>query len=115
MATHRGRRRIARSDGGGQAPRPVPNGVQLAAGVRLVRAGSKAKLPVLACGDGKVQLNESAVAILTLCDGSRSREEIVAQVTSTSSNGALAADVEAFLDAARARGWIVHANSEHRD
>ena len=31
-----------------------------------------------------MQLNESAVAILTLCDGSRSREEIVAHVTSTS-------------------------------
>jgi pyrroloquinoline quinone biosynthesis protein D len=62
---------------------------------------------VLACADGKVQLNEGAVAILSLCDGSRNREEIVTQVALRSQGGALAADIRAFLDAACARGWIV--------
>jgi pyrroloquinoline quinone biosynthesis protein D len=108
MAADRGRRRVAaRGNGKGKAPRATLNGIQLAAGVRLVRAGTKQKVPMLVCADDKVQLNESAVAILRLCDGSRSREQIVAEVLQRASNRALAADVGAFLDAAQARGWIV--------
>jgi pyrroloquinoline quinone biosynthesis protein D len=107
MATDRGRRRIVRGDGKGKAPRSTPHGVQLAAGVRLVRAGTKQKLPMLVYADGKVQLNEGALAILQLCDGSRSREEIVEEAAQHSPEHSLAADIIAFLDAARARGWII--------
>jgi pyrroloquinoline quinone biosynthesis protein D len=55
---------------------------------------------------GTVQLNESAAAILALCDGTRTRDEIVARIL-RSQDDQLAADVKAFLDAARRRRWIV--------
>jgi pyrroloquinoline quinone biosynthesis protein D len=61
---------------------------------------------VLASPTGPVQLNESAAAILELCDGTLTREEIVARIL-RSKDDSLADDVRAFLDAARHRGWIV--------
>lgn len=107
MAAERGRRRISRSQGRQRAPKTIAYGVQLAAGVRLVAAGSKQKVAMLICADGKVQLNDGAVAILRLCDGSRTLHQIVTEAAQHSPDGALAADISAFLDAARARGWIV--------
>jgi pyrroloquinoline quinone biosynthesis protein D len=62
---------------------------------------------MLQCPEGRVPLNESAVTILRLCNGAHSREEIIAEVSGHADGGALAADVSAFLDAARTRGWIV--------
>ena len=56
---------------------------------------------------GKVQLNGGATTILRLCDGSRSSDEIIASVVQSSPGQTLAADVAAFLDVARTRGWIV--------
>jgi pyrroloquinoline quinone biosynthesis protein D len=106
MAAEGGRRRTSRSQGRRGAPRTVAYGVQLAAGVRLVDAESK-KVAMLICADGKVQLNDGAVAILRLCDGSRTLQQIVTEAAQHSPDGALAADISAFLDAARARGWIV--------
>lgn len=111
MATDRGRRRTVRSNNKGAAPVSVLDGVQLAAGVRLVRTGARQKSLVLACADGKVPLNEGAVAILNLCDGSRSREEIVTEIAQRSLGGTLAADIRAFLDAACSRGWIIDPKS----
>ncbi len=61
---------------------------------------------VLTSPTGPVQLNESAAAILLLCDGTRSREEIVARIV-PSGDPTLAEDVRAFLDVARRRGWTV--------
>lgn len=110
MAAERGRRRIASGSGKRKASR-TPNGVQLAAGVRLVGAGAKHKVAMLVCADGKVQLNEGAVAILRLCDGSRTREQIVSQAAKHSPRGALVADIGEFLDAARARGWIIEVDA----
>jgi pyrroloquinoline quinone biosynthesis protein D len=107
MATDRGRRRIGRGDDKRTSPRSTSNGVQLAAGVRLIRSGTKQKLPVLVYADEEVQLNEGALAILQLCDGSRSRDQIVEEAAQRSSEHSLEADIIAFLDAARARGWIV--------
>jgi pyrroloquinoline quinone biosynthesis protein D len=56
---------------------------------------------------GRVQLNGSAVAILRLCDGSRSRAEVVAEMVRRSRSHLLVSDIGEFLDAARARKWIV--------
>jgi Coenzyme PQQ synthesis protein D (PqqD) len=53
-----------------------------------------------------VQLNESAAAILALCDGTLTREDVVARILRQKGNQ-LADDVNAFLDAARRRRWIV--------
>ncbi len=55
---------------------------------------------------GSIQVNETAATILGLCDGTHTREEIVGRIV-RERGGALAADVRAFLDAARKRGWIV--------
>jgi pyrroloquinoline quinone biosynthesis protein D len=112
MAADRSRRRIVKGDAKGSAPRSTRNGIQLAAGVRLVEAGTKQQVSMLICADEKIQLNENAVAILRLCDGSRSRQEIVAEVAQRSRDRTLAADIGAFLDAAQARGWIVEAKEE---
>jgi len=79
--------------------------VRLAAGHHLQRdpAGSG---HLLISPTGSVQLNESAAAILALCDGTRTREELVARIV-RAKDDRLADDVRAFLDAARRRGWIV--------
>lgn len=80
-------------------------GVQLAPGFRLAE-----RLPndyVLESPTGAVQLNDTAAAILRLCDGSRSSAKIVAELARRSPGGALADDVNEFLQAARERGWIV--------
>lgn len=55
---------------------------------------------------GPIQLNESAAMILGLCNGTHTREEIVARIVHQHGGG-LADDIRAFLDAAQRRGWIV--------
>jgi pyrroloquinoline quinone biosynthesis protein D len=61
---------------------------------------------VLVCPNGKVQLNRMAAAILRLCDGSRDRADLVAEVVRTSHPHTRAAEIAEFLDVARVRGWI---------
>ncbi len=56
---------------------------------------------------GIVQLNESAAAILALCNGTLTREQIVARVLPRSKEDSFAVDVREFLNAARRRGWLV--------
>lgn len=81
--------------------------LHLAAGVRLVRTHSKQKLTILRCADGNVRLNEGAAALLRLCDGSRTRAQIIRQASRKDAQHSLVVDIGAFLDAALARGWIV--------
>jgi pyrroloquinoline quinone biosynthesis protein D len=71
------------------------------------QAGSAAAQPVLIHPSGVVPLNESAAALLELCDGTRSFDEVVAQFAAQAGNADLAADAREFLEAARQRGWIV--------
>jgi hypothetical protein len=47
-----------------------------------------------------------AAAILRLCDGSRDRADLVAEVVRSSHPRTRAQEIMEFLDAARARGWI---------
>lgn len=86
---------------------PSGSGVRLAAGVRLDGGNKAGNMPVLVCPGGKVQLNEGAVAILRLCDGTRNRDDIVAELTRRSRRHTLPTDIAAFLEVAYARGWIV--------
>jgi coenzyme PQQ biosynthesis protein PqqD len=81
-------------------------GVRLAHGVHLDGGKETKEVFVLVCPDGRVQLNRIAAAILSLCDGSHSRAELVAAVVQGSNAQARAAEIIEFLDAARARGWI---------
>ena len=80
--------------------------VRLAAGCRLDGATGKQGAAVLVCPSGNVQLNRMAETILRLCDGSRAREEVVAEVVRLSHPHTRAVEIREFLDAARARGWI---------
>jgi pyrroloquinoline quinone biosynthesis protein D len=84
-----------------RAARPA---VRLARGIRF--DGGKDKDEVLVCPDGKVQLNRTAAAILRLCDGSRNREDVVAEVMRRSHKQTRAVEIMEFLDVARTRGWI---------
>ncbi|MDT7835284.1 pyrroloquinoline quinone biosynthesis peptide chaperone PqqD [Aquabacterium sp. OR-4] len=61
---------------------------------------------VLLYPEGLVKLNGSAGEILTRCDGARSVAELVALLEAAFSAQGLAPDVLAFLDMARAQGWI---------
>jgi pyrroloquinoline quinone biosynthesis protein D len=80
--------------------------VRLAAGVRLDGGTEQKAEVVLVCPNGNVQLNRMAEAILRLCDGSRARDEIVADVVRRSHPHTRAEEIVEFLDVARARGWI---------
>jgi pyrroloquinoline quinone biosynthesis protein D len=62
---------------------------------------------VLVLPAGVVPINESAAALLELCDGTRSFDEVVTQFVATAGDGALASDARDFLEAARLRGWVV--------
>jgi pyrroloquinoline quinone biosynthesis protein D len=75
--------------------------------VRLDAGNGQREAQTLVCPDGNVQLNGNAAAILCLCDGSRNCDQIVAEITQQLGPRALASDILAFLDEARARGWIV--------
>lgn len=98
-----GGRRPASRRSHGRAPRA---GVRLAAGVHLDGGNEEAGVLVLVCPNGNVQLNRMAAAILRLCDGSRDRENVVAEVVRRSQPHTRAKEITEFLDVARARGWI---------
>jgi len=104
MSRARGRRPVS-----GQQQGRAITGVRLAPGISLESdRGGKAKVAVmvLLSPNGPVQLNRIAAAILRLCDGSRDREGVVAEVVRRSTPHTRAAEIVEFLDAARARGWI---------
>lgn len=80
-------------------------------GARLARGHRLAQVcvtdgDVLSSPAGTVQLNSTAAAILALCDGTRTREQIVTYVVDAADDGG-AEDVRAFIDSAARRGWIL--------
>ena len=80
--------------------------IRLAPGIAL-SVDSEPSQALLLLTAGKVHLNRHALAILELCDGSRSRDRIIVDAMLRSPGSLRAADVVDFLEAARARGWIV--------
>jgi hypothetical protein len=56
---------------------------------------------------GQVLVNQHALTILELCDGSRSRDRVVVDAILGSAGCMRAADVLEFLDAAQLRGWLI--------
>jgi len=80
--------------------------VCLAPGIYLRGREESGAQVVLVCPDGNVQLNSMAAAILELCDGSRERMQIVAEILHKTDNRARSADIIEFLDAAGVRGWV---------
>ena len=90
----------------GGSRRPV---IRLAPGSQLSCEGSAAQSLVLVLAAGSVHLNQHAMAILELCDGSRSRDRVVVDAMLRAPGALRAADVVEFLDAAQLRGWIIEA------
>ncbi|HLS82359.1 MAG TPA: PqqD family peptide modification chaperone [Steroidobacter sp.] len=105
MSTGRGRHRTVSNRRKKHAQRPAL--VRLAPGVRLDGGEDDNAAIVLVCSQGRVQLNSGAAGILRLCDGSRDRNGIVAELMRGSPRRALALEIQEFLEAAHARGWIV--------
>ena len=102
MSRARGRRPVS-SKKQGRSGRTC---VRLAPGIRLDGDKAKDGVIVLMGPSGPVQLNRMAATILQLCDGSRDRETVVAEVVRQSHPRTRAAEIIEFLDVARARGWI---------
>ncbi|HZF71600.1 pyrroloquinoline quinone biosynthesis peptide chaperone PqqD [Sulfuricurvum sp.] len=63
---------------------------------------------VLLYPEGMVQLSFSAGEIMSLCDGTKSCEDIIGELTQKFSNDSIAADIVEFLDEAVSRDWIVY-------
>ncbi len=61
---------------------------------------------VLLYPEGMVQLNKSAAAILTRCDGARTIAEIVTDLERTYAVAGLTSDVCAFITLAIERTWL---------
>ena len=80
--------------------------LRLAPGIRLSGDGESADATLLVSSAGKVPLNEHAVVILELCDGSRTRDRVVMDAILRSGGTMRAADVAEFLNAAQSRGWL---------
>lgn len=80
----------------------------LAVGTRL-RYDAEREERMLLVPEGAVRLNETAAAVLELCDGSHSVEEIAGTLADRY-DGANAADIGNLLDALGARGFVVDAD-----
>jgi hypothetical protein len=89
-----------------ESSRPGRRLLKLAPGIRLSTDAESSAATLLVSSAGKVPLNDHAVAILALCDGSRTRDRVVMDAILRSSGAMRAADVAEFLDAAQARGWL---------
>jgi Coenzyme PQQ synthesis protein D (PqqD) len=86
---------------------PVHRPIKLAPGIELSREGDSSAVMFLVMTAGKVHLNGHALAILELCDGSRSRDRVVVDAMLRSPGGVRPDDVVEFLEAAQSRGWLI--------
>jgi pyrroloquinoline quinone biosynthesis protein D len=81
--------------------------IKLAPGIALRGDGEPPQDMLLVLTAGEVHLNRHALAILELCDGSRSRDRLIVDAMLRAPGLLRASDVADFLDSARSRGWIV--------
>ncbi len=64
---------------------------------------------VLLFPEGMIALNDSAAAILKLCDGTRDAAALVTDLEQQFPGAKLATEVASFLEIAHGRGWIIGA------
>lgn len=83
---------------------------ELARGVRL-RWDPVRGQHFLLYPEGALVLNASAVAVLELCDGMRSRYDIAGELTERFDGEEVADDVEELLTSLAARGLVVDAGT----
>ncbi len=84
---------------------PLRRTIRLAPGHQL-QTGPSRSGHELVSPKGPIQINETAAAILGMCNGKHTAEEIVTRALRLRDDS-LAEDIRAFLDAAQRRGWIV--------
>jgi pyrroloquinoline quinone biosynthesis protein D len=83
---------------------------------RVPRIAPKARLQwdevrerhVLLYPEGLVTLNDTGVAILTLCDGERTLADVVTTLEERYRTAGLAGDVATFLDGLAAKGLVIY-------
>ncbi|HXH01958.1 MAG TPA: pyrroloquinoline quinone biosynthesis peptide chaperone PqqD [Candidatus Competibacteraceae bacterium] len=61
---------------------------------------------VLLYPEGVVKLNQTAAAILRLCDGSRTVAALIGELENQYTGAGIADSVRRFLEVAHAKGWI---------
>jgi coenzyme PQQ biosynthesis protein PqqD len=81
---------------------------RLATGARL-RYDEVREEHVLLIPEGAVRLNPTAVAVLELCDGERTLEEIIGALSERYDGADVGGDVEELVDALARRGLVVDA------
>jgi pyrroloquinoline quinone biosynthesis protein D len=81
---------------------------RLATGARL-RYDEVREEHVLLVPEGAVRLNPTAVAVLELCDGERTLEEIAGALSARYGGADVSGDVEELVDALARRGLVVDA------
>jgi len=82
---------------------------RLASGVRLHWDGVRER-HVLLFPEGALALNATAVAVLELCDGTRTIDEIARELSTRYDGADVRADVETLVAAIAGRGLVVHAD-----
>jgi pyrroloquinoline quinone biosynthesis protein D len=80
----------------------------LAQGVRLHRDKVRER-DVLLYPEGALVLNDTAVAVLELCDGERTLDDVAAVLSERYGGADVRADVAELLDAIAQRGLVVDA------
>lgn len=81
---------------------------RLASGARL-RYDEVREEHLLLIPEGAVRLNPTALAVLQLCDGERTLQEIAATLSERYDGAEVGDDVQALLDALAQRGLVVDA------
>ncbi len=82
--------------------------LRLASRVRLRRDAVRGGVVLLA-PETVVELNAQGAEVLSLCDGRRSREEVILEMRRRhldAAEGHVEGDVEAFLERIARRGWL---------
>ena len=73
--------------------------------VRLKSDGVRGTVVLLA-PEAVIELNAQGVEVLSLCDGTRTEEEIYEEMQRRYGRSDVATDIRAFLERVRARGWV---------
>jgi pyrroloquinoline quinone biosynthesis protein D len=87
---------------GGEEARAV---LRLAKRVRLKHDAVRGT-EVLLAPEAVIELNPEGALVLSLCDGTRTEDEVVAAVQARHDGAEVASDVRTFLSRVQGRGWV---------
>jgi pyrroloquinoline quinone biosynthesis protein D len=82
-----------------------PSRLRLASRVRLKRDAVRGGVVLLA-PETVVELNAQGAEVLSLCDGTRSQEEVVLEMRRRHEDDDVEGDVRRFLERVAHRGWV---------